>query len=465
MQTRNRTLPFLLSAAAALLLGGCATDAVMPKEDVAALQAKQPHPAHYASSYVGGKVQDNWLRTFRDNTLNQLVREAQQNNPDIKIAAQRIAQAEAIMRYTSTGMMPKLNIRGSYYSDRTFDVNGDRGTGSLVLSLDWEPDIWGKVAHQTKRDAFTMQAQGAYYEWARQSLSANTAKLWFLVASDRMIYEFTDQVVAIQTKAQHILDQRAKIGQGTKRDVHMSRAMVAEAKENRTAALSAKERDTRALEVLIGRYPANALHAKRLPPVPARVPAGVPADLLNRRPDIIAAQYQMAAAFHNVKAVKLLRLPSITLNAQAGASILQDTLSRIIAGLFMPVFDAGAIQAQIDAATAEQKIAIENYRSTVLNAYQEVENFLALERQLATRYAYISTMVREYKTTYDMTKANYEIGQGTYIDVLTVQAKWIGAQILKLQVHKERLVNRVNLHLALGGSFDRPKSKPASKGK
>lgn len=465
MQIPNRISPFLLSTAAALLLGGCATDAVMPKEDISALQTKQPHPAHYASSYVGGKVQDNWLRTFRDRTLDQLVREAQMNNPDIKIAAQRIAQAEAIMRYTKTGMMPQFNIRGSYYSDRTFDVNGDKGTGSLVLSLDWEPDIWGKVAHRTKRDAFTMQAQGAYYEWARQSLSANTAKLWFLVASDRMIYEFADQVVTIQSKAQDILAQRAKIGQGNMRDVHMSRAMVAEAKETRTAALSAKERDTRALEVLIGRYPDNALHAKQLPPVPAQVPAGIPADLLNRRPDIIAAQYEVASAFHNIKATELLRLPSITLSAQAGASILQDTLTRIIAGLFMPVFDAGAIQAQIDAASAEQKIAIENYRNTVLKAYQEVENALALEKHLASRHAYISTMVKEYKTTYDMTKENYEIGQGTYIDVLTVQTKWINAQILKLQIHKERMLNRINLHLALGGSFDIPKRKHAAKGK
>ena len=464
MQTRNRTLPVLLSAAAALLLGGCATHAVMPKEDVVALQAKQPHPTHYASSYVGGKVQDNWLRTFHDSTLNQLVREAQQNNPDIKIAAERITRAEAIMRYTGTAMMPQLNLQGNY-TQRSWEAQGKHSRGNIVLALNWEPDIWGKITHQTKRDAFTMAAQSAYYEWARQSLSANTAKLWFLVASDRMIYEFTDQVVAIQTKAQHILDQRAKIGQGNMRDVHMSRAMVAEAKENRTAALSVKERDTRALEVLIGRYPANALHAKRLPPVPARVPVGVPADLLNRRPDIIAAQYQVASAFHNTKAVELLRLPRITLSGQAGIDVLQDTMAKLIGGLFMPIFDAGAIQAQIDAATAEQKIAIENYRSTILNAYQEVENALALEKQLATRYNYISTMVKEYKTTYNMTKANYEIGQGTYIDVLTVQAKWINAQILKLQIHKDRLVNRVNLHLALGGSFNSHRSAFSSKGK
>ncbi len=464
MHIQHRKLPLVLSAAAALLLGGCATDMAMPKEDISALQAKQSHPAHYSSSYISGKVQDNWLRTFRDKTLNRLVNEAQQHNPDIKIAAERITRAEAIMHYTQTAMVPQLNLQGSY-TQQSWEAQGKHGRGNIVLALNWEPDIWGKISHQTKRDAFTMEAQSAYYTWARESLAANTAKLWFLVASDRMIYEFANQVVAIQSEAQHILDQRAKIGQGNMRDVHMSRAMVAEAKETRTAALSAKERDTRALEVLVGRYPANALHAKRLPPVPARVPSGIPADLLNRRPDIIAAQYQVAAAFHNTKAVELLRLPRITLSGQAGVDVIQDTMAKLIGGLFMPIFDAGAIQAQIDAASAEQKIAIENYRNTVLNAYEEVENALALEGQLASRYAYISTMVKEYKTTYDMTKANYEIGQGTYIDVLTVQAKWISAQIQKLQIHKARLLNRVNLHLALGGSFNTSGNQSVEKGK
>jgi len=453
MSDKHNPLTLSLSVAAALLLGGCvANNGVSPEQAANSLKTSQAHPEHYATGYTPGKIQNNWIGTFRSRTLTKLVSEAQKNNPDLQVTAERVAQADAIMRYTHTAMIPQLSLRGNYQY-RSWEAQDRHDRGSAVLSLGWEPDIWGKITHRTARDKATLFSQDAYFAWARESLAANVAKTWFLLASDRMIYEFADQVVGIQTKAQEILAKRAQIGQGNMRDVHMSKAMVAEAKEARTAALSAKERDTRALETLLGRYPSNALQAAHLPSVPSHTPTGIPADLLNRRPDIIAAQYAVASAFHNTETVKRLRLPSITLTAQAGVDVLQDTMGKLIGGLFMPIFDAGAISAQIDAATAEQKMAIANYKSTVLRAYQEVENALALERQLARRYAYIDTMVQEYKTTYEMTQKNYEIGQGTLIDVLTVQAKWINAQILKLQIHKERLVNRVNLYLALGGTF------------
>jgi outer membrane protein TolC len=127
----------------------------------------------------------------------------------------------------------------------------------------------------------------------------------------------------------------------------------------------------------------------------------------------------------------------------------------------MPVFDAGRIDALIASATADQKAALANYQSVVLYAYREVENALANERHLKNREHYLNTMVKEFKTAYDMTNENYNIGQGTILDVLNAQSKWINAQILRTQVRKERLINRVNLHLALGGSFE--SCSPASK--
>ena len=452
---RTHVLPtLLLSASAALLISGCSYNQATPDQKmISGLKSEIRNPNHFVSSYLGGKVRDNWLRTFHDPTLNKLVIEAQKNNPDIRLAAGRIEQAAAIMRLTQANAIPQLNLQGNY-SIRSWKAQNHYDRGNIAAVASWEPDLWGRLANQTLREKELTLAQVAEYEWARQSLSANTAKAWFLLESDRMIYDFAKEVVKIQAQAESIFSKRAEIGEGNQRDVHMLRGMLAEAKENETTALSAKENDTRALETLIGRYPANAIRSHRLSKVPSAIPAGVPADLLNRRPDVIAAQDRVAAAFHNKEATKLLRLPRITLGVQIGFDVLRDTMSKLISGLFMPIADAGTIQAQIDAASAEQKMAIEQYRSTVLNAFREVENYLAFEKQLAKRFNYLDTMVKEYKTTYDMTDANYKIGQGTLIDVLTVQAKWIQARILKVQVHKERLVNRVNLHLALGGSFD-----------
>ena len=458
--TKKTITTAMFFTAAVVLLGGCAHNVVPGKSVTSEVRKAGPHaPSRYRSSYVGGSVRDGWLRSFRDPTLDRLVTEAQRNNPNLAVAAARVEKAAAMMRLTHAGMMPQLDIGGNFV-ERNWDYNyKDRDDrhyrGSAYFSLSWEPDLWGRLANELNADAERTIATLADYEWARQSLSAGTAKAWFLLGSDKMIADFYAHLVRIQKAAQSVLEKRAKIGQGNMRDVHMIRGMVAEAEDGLQSARMAKEQDTRALETLIGRYPGNTIKAHNLRAVSGRVPSGVPLDLLNRRPDIIAAQYRVASAFHNTEAMRLLRLPSIRISAQLGVDTIQQTLAKLIGGLFMPVYDAGKIQAKIDAATSDQKAALARYKKTVLAAYREVENALANERYLARRYRYLNTMVTEYKTAYDMTDKNYKIGQGTILDVLQAQSKWINAKILRTQVMKERLINRVNLHLALGGSFDR----------
>jgi len=451
-QTTIRTLAF--SALAALLLGGCAHNVVPTKVLTDELKANGPQPPRrFQSSYVGGTVRDGWLKCFRDPTLNRLVREAQRNNPDIQIAAARVEKAVAQMNLTASGLYPTVSLSGTHNQRNYSYRNGDHYNTSGLFLIGWEPDIWGRVSNLTVSDAELTVAQLADYEWARQSLSATTARAWFLLGADKMIADFSRQVVAIDKQAVAVLEKRAKIGQGNMRDVHMIRGMLAEARDNLQAALAAKDRDTRALETLIGRYPANRINAYSLKGVHGRVPTGVPMGLLNRRPDIIAAQFRVASAFHRTEAARLLRLPSLSFSLQLGYETLEERIAKLFSSLLMPLFDGGNIQAQIDDATADQKAAIAAYKKTVLNAYREVETAIAQDRYLAHRYAYVLTMVKEYKAAYDMTYKNYQIGQGTILDVLQAQTKWINAKIQRTQIMKERLVNRVNLHLALGGSF------------
>jgi len=254
--------------------------------------------------------------------------------------------------------------------------------------------------------------------------------------------------------AAELLEAREKIGQGNKRDVHLSKALVASAKDSASAALSAKERSQRALEVLVGRYPSGKLSAGKLDTVLPRVPNGLPAQLLERRPDLIAAEQRVAAAFHQKASADLLHMPNIRLNLGLGPNSLNDAITSLAGGIFAPVYTGGAIEAQVAVANAEQKAAIAQYAKTALRAFQEVENALAEEKHLAARYKATEEMVKEYKTAYTMTVEKYRIGQSTVLDILIIQGKWISAEIQKLQVTKRRLINRVNLYLALGGSFD-----------
>ena len=446
----------LLPLTIAILLGGCSQYHVTPTHTVSQeiQQNSVKAPKKFQSSFVGGAVQDGWLRKFHDPTLNQLVKEGQAHNPNLLLSASRIEKSASLLAITHAGMMPQLNLVGGYaYGNK--ELLGQHDSGSIALSLAWEPDLWGRVANAIASDAEMTIATMADFEWARQSLSAQTARAWFLLGSDKMIYTFQKQVLSIQQKAQKILSQRANIGASNMRDVHMMRGMVAEAQDNVLSARMATEQDTRALEVLIGRYPANAIKAKRLRAVTGKVPSGIPLELLNRRADIVAAQFRVASAFHKTESMALLKLPRITLEGQLGVDVIQDSIAKFIGGIFMPVFDAGRINALIASANADQKAALANYQSVVLYAYQEVENALANDRHLMHREHYLNTMVKEFKTAYDMTNENYRIGQGTILDVLNAQSKWINARILQTQIRKERLINRVNLYLALGGSFER----------
>jgi outer membrane protein TolC len=300
-----------------------------------------------------------------------------------------------------------------------------------------------------------MKSVAADFAWARQSLAATTAKAWFALNRDKMLYDFMREIVKIQEKALYVAKEREEIGAGTKRDVHLVTAMAAESKQMLKNFETMQQVDTRSLETLVGRYPANAIEPKGLTKMPPELPAsGIPAALLNRRPDLVAARYRVAAAFHNEKAAELLKLPNITLRFDMGYDHVYDTVAKLIGNLFMPVYDAGRIDALIAAATADQKAAIANYRSVVLRAFREVENALAQEKQLKERYDFLMTTEREYKTAYDMTVETYEIGEGTIIDVLTAQSKWIDAGITRVNIANRRLANRVDLHLALGGGFD-----------
>ena len=352
---------------------------------------------------------------------------------------------------------------GGFYHE-----NNDAGAKEISwggFAVSWEPDVWGRVSNLVAADEAYTRSQMADLEFARQSLAAQIAIDWFELNANSRIYTFNQEIVKVQKKGLFVLTEREKIGQGNKRDVHLSKALVAAAEDSARASLSAKERSQRALEVLIGRYPEAKINPAKLTRSLPKVPSGLPAQILERRPDLIAAQERVAAAFHQEKSARLLKMPNVRLKLGIGPNSINDAVSSLTAGIFAPLYTGGAIEAQIATATAEQKEAIAAYADVALRAFQEVENALASEKHLARRYSYVSTMVKEYKTAYDMTIEKYRIGESTILDILIIQGKWIKAEIVKMSIAKQHLINRVKLHLALGGSFDthRPDLKPKVK--
>ncbi len=447
----------LLSGSLMLLLSGCAQNVLTHDEATAVIKNGSDTPltpGKFKRSISSAKVQDGWIRTFHDRKLNALVKEAQQNNPNLKVAAARVERATALTKLTESELKPSVGV-STYYHDNNAEGANEIAFGGFGVS--WEPDVWGRVGNVLAAQEELTTAQMADYNFARQSLAATTAKAWFLLNSNAKIYEFSKEIVTLQKKGLQILTAREEIGQGNKRDVHLSNALVAAAQDSARSALSAKERSQRALEVLVGRYPSGKLQSSSLYKVPSRIPNGLPAQLLERRPDLIAAEERVAAAFHQKASAELLHLPNIRLKLGLGPNTINDAITNLTAGAFAPLYTGGAIEAQVAIADAEQKAAIAAYARTALRAFQEVENALAAEKHLTVRLKYVEKMVKEYKTAYQMTVEKYRIGESTVLDIILIQGKWIGAEITRIQVLKKRLINRVNLYLALGGSFDTPK--------
>jgi outer membrane protein TolC len=173
------------------------------------------------------------------------------------------------------------------------------------------------------------------------------------------------------------------------------------------------------------------------------------------RPDLVAADRRVAAAFNLSEQARLAKLPSFSLNASIGASSgLGEAIGNLGAGIVAPLYTGGALEAQLDIANADQEAAIGAYGSALLQAFEEVETALTNEQLLERREGYLSGAVDNNRQAFRLAQTQYEVGQTDLLSVLQMQSRWIGARVNLLNVRNQRLAQRINLHLALGGSFE-----------
>ncbi len=459
--TKNIKTFFVVNVAAGftiLFLNGCAGPVATQEEATASIKGEvveERVPDDFAAKAEQGKVDDGWIKSFNDPTLIRLTDEALAANPGLQIAKANVDQANSLTRQAEAGLKPTVGYAGGY-TDTEYKGSGTgKGGGGGGVKISWEADVWGRIATDIAGSEQETAATIADYQFARQSLAASVSNGWFMANTAKFQHQFAEDVVKLQQKRVEVAVAMEEIGKGTKRDVHLARGSAASAGEAAREALSASEKALRSLELLLGRYPSADLKtADKLVAVPPPIPAGIPSAIMERRPDLIAAERRVAAAFFKQKEAELLHLPRFSFSLGVGLNSINDTIAGLTAGLLGPLYTGGAIEAEVDKATAAQRGAIAAYGEAALRAFKEVEGSLAAEEHLLKREEYLKMEVRENKKAYDQTLAQYEIGQITLLDVLTVENKWIASRIAEMDVAGQRLVNRVNLHLALGGSFE-----------
>ena len=450
----------VFSAAALALLGACALKESPKRADIQreALPGLAMPDSWRSPGALGGGVEQNWLAGFGDSRLDALVAEALANNPDLKVAAARVEQAAAYVDAAGSGLYPQVSAIGNISGKNT--SGGALNFGGIFAS--WELDLWGRV--RSGREAAQLQLLSAKLDtqYARQSMAAMVARAWFLATEARLQKGVADDMVVAARKLVDLAKDRQRVGIGNEFEVSVAEASLATYRDAATALDLAFRQSVQAIETLVGRYPAAELEVPpTLPALPGPVPTGLPSELLERRPDVVAAERRIAAAFYRVQETKAARLPTISLTS-ALSSVSSDLVvlkerDNPVWGFggraTVPLYLGGALQAQVKVRTAEQKEAVAEYGRAGASAFADVEKALSAGFALDARRPLLAQAVTENERGLMLAETRYRVGSDDLRAVEQQQLKLFSAKSSLVRVESDQLVQRVNLHLALGGNF------------
>jgi outer membrane protein, multidrug efflux system len=458
-------LPFLCLSALAAVVTGCALSRPPAHSQLVtnALPQGTTIPLQWSSVTGTNDVANDWIRSFNDARLDALVAEAITNNLDLRQAAARVEVARQNVIVVGSQLKPQVGVDLGLGATRD-DGHNDWYTAKKGLAgVAWEPDVWGRLRAQREAAKADAQATELDYSFARQSLAATAAKSWYLAIETRQLVGLAGQSVVIYSNLLDLVKIRRAAGKVTDLDVAEAAADFNTSQGQLRLAQGLYSDARRSLEVLLGRYPAAELAvAESFTPVPPPVQAGLPSSLLERRPDIAAGGQLVLAAFRTQESARLALLPSFTLNLDGGK--LSDNLLSMLqinpwmfsaaVGMYVPIYTGGALRAQLRIATAQQQQAIAGYGSAALRAFVEVEAALTHERLLADRLQFQQGEVRDRVEAVRIASLQYKAGAIDLLSLLQLQGDQIGSEANLIKLRNAQLANRINLHLALGGSFE-----------
>jgi len=446
--------------AAFLIAPACA---LKTPPDAAALKAESMAnvavPETWRAGGGPGPITAQWAAGFRDEQLIAAIRQAVGNNPDMRVAAERVEQASLYAKLAGAKLYPSVDVLARGGTKLSGDNSGMQGA---LLTMSWELDLWGRVRSARAAATFEARAAIADYEFARQSMAAAVAKNWFLATEAGLQLELARETIRQGEELVRLAEARSRIGVGNDEDVFIARASVGSYRDVVRQLELAREQAIRGLELLTGHYPAAAAAVTpTLPAQPDAIPAGLPSELLERRPDLVAAERRVAAAFHRVGEAKAARLPAIALTSGVSAIssdlfVLKDhdnPVWNLGANLVMPLFRAGALKTQVEIRTAEQRQAVAAYAAAGLRAFGDVESALSAEIAARDREVILAQTLADSRRAFDIVQTQFRVGRTDLRYVTQRQLALNASESALVRVQAEQRVQRVNLHLALGGGF------------
>ena len=457
----------ILLSASVIGLSGCASLNSLSKikPEPTAVMAQEVTPI--APSWTEAAPEDlpttDWVGSFSDGTLSQLVSEALEANTNIRSAAARVDAALARADISAADRLPSVNANSRISRNENAGPAPSSTSLSGGVSASWEADLWGRIKDGIDASELEAAATTADYAGARLSIAGQVSQAWFDLIEARLLTELSDRDVETQERALRLTQRRFEGGVAGSSDVRLARSSVANSQALQASRRQLLSSITRRLETLLRRYPAEELQtAADLPALPPLSGAGTPGYVLRKRPDLLAVERRLQAQGLQIDVARKNLLPRLTLDgsgslAAGGLNKLFDIdalIGSLAAGLTAPIFQGGRLKANIQQQEAILRQQLENYAGTALDAYLEVENALDAEQRLYEREVALRTSLDEAREAESRLELRYTEGLATILQLLDAQSRRLSAEGQLIGARKERLANRVRMHVALGGGLE-----------
>lgn len=460
-----------ISVAAMALLSGCKTLDLRPEPTEITVDKPEPPAADWTEYAADELPATDWVSSFNDPYLNSLVDEALRANTNIRAAKSLYDAAMARVDIAEADKLPFVSGSGritrQQFGFELFDNNHGVPDGGFTnassnfgINASWEPDLWGRIDDQIRTSDFNAQAAQADYAGARLAITSQVSQTWFNLIEARLLLELAGRDLETRERALRLTQRRFESGVAGSSDVRLARSSVAGSeaakisREQQVASLS------RGLEILLRRYPADEIQAAAdLPVLPVLEGAGLPSQMLARRPDLLAAERRLQSQGLSVDLARKALYPSISLSGGVSTGgngfnrifDLDSLVANLVGNLTQPIFEGGSIKANIRQQRALLEREAENFAGSVLNAYLEVENALDAEQRLAERETALRESLEEAVKAEERLERRYAEGLASILQLLDAQGRRISAESQLISARAERLNNRVRLYVALGG--------------
>jgi len=475
-----RAAPRLACMALSLVLGACAVGPDYQRPQVAVGDDYKEVEGWTMARPADAALRSDWWTVYGDATLERLMDGLMVSNQNIAQVEAQYRQAQALLESARSGLFPVLGANASGTRSGS-GADNDGGTGSgqgignpsnqyrLSGTVSWEPDLWGKIRRSVEASRAGLAASAADIAVTRLSMQSTLAQTYFRLRAADAQKRLLQQTVDAYERSLRTTRNRYEAGVAAQADVAVSRTQLENTRVQLQALDWQRAQYEHALAVLVGKAPSQF----GLDPVPEvggvpDIPVGLPSQLLERRPDVAAAERRMAQANARIGQAEAAWFPDLTLSAQAGfasgrwAQWLTAPASFWSLGpaLALTIFDGGARRAQVDEARAAYDAQVAAYRLSVLTALREVEDYLVQLHVLGQQQQTQAIALESARESLTLTRNQYEAGLIDYLSVVQVEATALSTERSALTLRADRLVTSVQLIAALGGGWYTPEAAP-----